>query len=162
MDNSWNIWDIITELYFPDCYHCKKNCNFKAICDFTKTHFSESHELDPFFSKILIRQKYILYRIRKPGAHVQRNICYSICLKHLMRSRAGKNWIFFLLKELMHNMFWVTIWYKHHVKSKSLLIMIFLTFVIIAFSFLMLIYIEPQVKNTVYFNKTKNIMSINH
>ena len=37
----------------------------------------------------------ILDGISEIGAHVRSNICYSICLRHLIRSKAATNRIFF-------------------------------------------------------------------
>ena len=53
------------------------------------------------------------------GAHVGWNICYLIWLRHLIRSRAVRNRIFFLKKDQFPELSYHLI-YKHHAKSKLL------------------------------------------
>ena len=53
------------------------------------------------------------------SVHMRSNLCYLICLRHLIRSRAVTNRIFFFSEKsyfpsCVRVKFWVTIWYKNH------------------------------------------------
>ena len=60
----------------------------------------------------------ILDGISEIGAHVWRNLCSLICLRHLIGSREVTNPIIFSEKTYIPscvcNLFWVTIKYKYH------------------------------------------------
>mgnify|MGYP006975910399 CR=1 FL=1 len=60
----------------------------------------------------------ILYSNSEKGAHNRSNLCYSICSRHLIKSKAVTNQIFLPKKtnfsSCVRNMVWVTICYKYH------------------------------------------------
>ena len=59
----------------------------------------------------------IFDRVLEIGAHVRSNLCYLICSRHLIRTRAVTHLICF--SSCMRNMFSVIILYKYHAESSD-------------------------------------------
>ena len=61
--------------------------------------------------------EHVTHPWRKMGAQVRSNLCYLICLRHLIRSREEAHLIFSSKKTnypaCVRNMVWSTIWYKY-------------------------------------------------
>ena len=66
-------------------------------------------------STLIVPMVLILDGYLEKGAYVKSNLCYLICLRHSVRTRAVTNWIFFTRKaKCVNYKFSNTIWYKYH------------------------------------------------